>query len=456
MTDELKIWALRDGNEVEAVESVTGVKLEDILEATLVSRPEMLENGLHLVGRQTPTEGGPLDLLGVDQGGRLVVFELKREKLTREAVTQCIDYASALDEMTPKELAEFITEHSGSEGIEKIDGFEQWYQDRFAENELDDLLPPRLTLVGLGADERAERMARFLSKGGIDISVLTFHGFEHSGETLLARQVEVERDAVARTGRRTYRSAAERRLELQERLVERGLAELFEDVDKALRTSLPDSAQNHGSWGISYSLRAGNGRRRFCHLWVEEKAGLVVRWYPESYYSPDALDSLRTEAVQCRWRAEDNGRDYALWINNAEEWGERRAGLVRFVKTALEHWNPASPSGNFWERVWAYVRRVPKGQVVTYARIADALESPDAAQAVGGAMLALPDDTDVPWHRVINAEGQLSAPDSRGDQGERLREEGVLVSDDGRVDLGKYQWDGREIAAGAVAEGIAG
>ena len=187
MTDELKIWALRDGNEVGVVESVSGVKLEDILEATLVSRPEMLESGLHLVGRQTPTESGPLDLLGVDEGGRLVVFELKREKLTREAVTQCIDYASALDEKAPEDLAAFIAEHSGSGGIEKIEDFGEWYQGRFAENELDDLLPPRLTLVGLGVDERAERMARFLSKGGIDISVLAFRGFEHEGETLLAR-----------------------------------------------------------------------------------------------------------------------------------------------------------------------------------------------------------------------------------------------------------------------------
>ena len=280
MTDELKIWALRDGNEVGVVESVSGVALEDILEATLVSRPEMLENGLHLVGRQTPTESGPLDLLGVDAGGRLVVFELKREKLTREAVTQCIDYASALDEKAPEELAAFIAQHSGTQGIEKIEDFEEWYQERFDENELSDLLPPRLTLVGLGVGERAERMAQFLSKGGLDISVLTFYGFQHEGETLLARQVEVERDTAVRTGQRTYRSAAERRLELQERLAERGLTELFEDVDERLRNAIPDAAQRYGSWGISYGLRVGNNRRRFCYLWVDETAGLVVRWYP--------------------------------------------------------------------------------------------------------------------------------------------------------------------------------
>ena len=448
MTDELKIWALRGGNEAEAVASVSGVKLEDILEATLVSRPEMLESGLHLVGRQTDTEGGPLDLLGVDRVGRLVVFELKREKLTREAVTQCIDYAAALDEKAPEELAAFIAEHSGSGGIDKIEDFGEWYRDRFAGNELENLLPPRLTLVGLGVDERAERIAKFLSKGGVETSVLTFHGFERGGETLLARRVEVEPDTAGRTGQRTYRSATERRLALEERLAERGLAELFHDVDGTLRNALPDAVQNHGSWGISYGLRVGNNRRRFCHLWVDN-AGLVVRWYPESYYSPDAIDSLRAEAIQCGWRAEGNGRDYGIWIDNAEQWGDRRDGLVRFVEAALKSWNPTPQSGNFWERVWAYVERVPQGQFVTYGQIAEALGSPDGAQAVGGAMRGLPEDTDVPWHRVVNAVGQMSAPDSPDEQRERLQNEGVVAGADDRVDLGKYRWDERESVGAA-------
>ena len=51
---------------------------------------------LTLVGRQTPTEGGPLDLLGVDGDGKLVVFELKRGTLLRDAVAQILDYASPI------------------------------------------------------------------------------------------------------------------------------------------------------------------------------------------------------------------------------------------------------------------------------------------------------------------------------------------------------------------------
>ena len=98
---------------------------EELLEETLVKNPGMLIPGLRLVGRQTPTEGGPLDLLGVDEDGRLVVFELKRGTLSRDAVAQIIDYASDLDSMewTWSTLGgAYITAKSGQEyGIESIE-----------------------------------------------------------------------------------------------------------------------------------------------------------------------------------------------------------------------------------------------------------------------------------------------------------------------------------------------
>ena len=199
--DELGIWALK-GDETEEVETVDAVSKADLaerrLEEALVRRPDMLESGIQLVGRQTPTAGGPLDLLGVDTKGLLVVFELKRHAITRDAVAQCIDYASALNVMDPEELATHIADHSGKNGIEKIDDFKAWYKKEAEENEfekeLSNLLPPRLVLVGLGIDHSAERMARLLQDYGVNISVLTFYGFQHGGETLLARQVEVEVD----------------------------------------------------------------------------------------------------------------------------------------------------------------------------------------------------------------------------------------------------------------------
>ena len=59
------------------MQSKSQVDTEALLEETLVKNPQMLLPGLRLIGRQTPTAGGALDLLGVDEDGRLVVFELK-------------------------------------------------------------------------------------------------------------------------------------------------------------------------------------------------------------------------------------------------------------------------------------------------------------------------------------------------------------------------------------------
>jgi len=98
--------------------------------------PDLLFEELTLVGRQVETAGGPLDLLGVDEEGQLVVFELNRGTLTRDAVAQVIDYASYLAELSPPALSEFITRASGKNGIAPIEsqGNESRLTSRLPEN----------------------------------------------------------------------------------------------------------------------------------------------------------------------------------------------------------------------------------------------------------------------------------------------------------------------------------
>ena len=130
MTEEINVWAIDDENRATSLESKKRVDTEALLEEILVKNPSLLLPGLRLIGRQTPTTSGTLDLLGVDKDGKLVVFELKRGILAREAVAQVIDYASGLSNMDLESLASLIADHSGQYGIEKIEDFQEWYYSR--------------------------------------------------------------------------------------------------------------------------------------------------------------------------------------------------------------------------------------------------------------------------------------------------------------------------------------
>lgn len=102
---------------------------------------------------------------------------------------------------------------------------------------------------------------------------------------------------------------------------------------------------------------------------------------------------------------------------------------------------------NFYAQVYAVVRRIPWGKVTSYGRIAHMLGRPNAARAVGYALSALKDREDhgVPWQRVINSQGRISIVNreySVNEQAELLRAEGVAVSEELRIDLDVYLWEG--------------
>ena len=76
-SDEIKIWAMDASGGATPLALAQQTETEQKLEDVLVVNPEMLLPGLTLVGRQTRTEGGPLDLLGVDEDGRACGFRVE-------------------------------------------------------------------------------------------------------------------------------------------------------------------------------------------------------------------------------------------------------------------------------------------------------------------------------------------------------------------------------------------
>lgn len=93
--------------------------------------------------------------------------------------------------------------------------------------------------------------------------------------------------------------------------------------------------------------------------------------------------------------------------------------------------------------MYALVRSIPSGQLATYGQIAALVGAPRAARAVGRAMKHCP--ADLPWHRVVNAQGGISLRANVGSmvtQRILLEQEGVAVRR-GRIALARHRWRGR-------------
>ena len=102
-----------------------------------------------------------------------------------------------------------------------------------------------------------------------------------------------------------------------------------------------------------------------------------------------------------------------------------------------------SPASHSYQRIYAVVRRIPRGRVATYGQVAALAGLPGHARQVGYALHALPQGTGLPWHRVINAKGEVSRRRRPGDelsQRMRLEQEGVGFDLRGRVALARVRW----------------
>ena len=101
-------------------------------------------------------------------------------------------------------------------------------------------------------------------------------------------------------------------------------------------------------------------------------------------------------------------------------------------------------SSDFFERVYAVVRQIPRGRVTSYGAIAKAVGAAKASRTVGYAMNASHFLPDVPAHRVVNRQGLLTGKHHFGGMNamqQLLEEEGVIVIDDQVQDFARHFWD---------------
>jgi methylated-DNA-protein-cysteine methyltransferase-like protein len=99
------------------------------------------------------------------------------------------------------------------------------------------------------------------------------------------------------------------------------------------------------------------------------------------------------------------------------------------------------------EAVYLVLAQVPYGKVVSYGHLAHLAGLGRAARWVGRTLSQLPDDSRLPWHRVLSASGRLSLPAATpagAEQRARLRTEGLILAGD-RVDMQRYGWHPTDI-----------
>jgi methylated-DNA-protein-cysteine methyltransferase related protein len=103
-----------------------------------------------------------------------------------------------------------------------------------------------------------------------------------------------------------------------------------------------------------------------------------------------------------------------------------------------------APKSGAYVRIYAVVRRIPRGRVATYGQVAALAGYPHAPRVAGYALHALPEGSPLPWHRVVGASGRLSlarlSHEGATTQRMRLEREGVRFDARGRVALDRHRW----------------
>ncbi|MFI3228248.1 MAG: MGMT family protein [Clostridia bacterium] len=100
---------------------------------------------------------------------------------------------------------------------------------------------------------------------------------------------------------------------------------------------------------------------------------------------------------------------------------------------------------SFYDKVYDVVRKIPSGKVATYGQIAMLCGSPRASRAVGYALHNNKNPDEIHCYRIVNREGNLAKSFAFGGveiQKALLESDGICVSEDNKVDLKKYLWDG--------------
>ena len=187
MSTTIKTWQIINDKLEEIKTNLAEQKRTELhdLEPWIESNPVILGTNIAIIGRQVRTKSGPLDILGIDNAGNLVVVEIKRDKLPREALAQAIDYASDVAGLSVEELDEICIKHRSKELQDLI-------SEAFPDVDIENLNingTQRIMLVGFSVDSALERMIEWLfDKYDMHINAIVLNYIRtSSGDEVIAK-----------------------------------------------------------------------------------------------------------------------------------------------------------------------------------------------------------------------------------------------------------------------------
>ncbi len=199
MATEIKTWEIVSG-QLKLLETslVREGKMETVdLEEWIASDSSIVRPDLKIIGRQVKTQSGFLDLLAIDGSGSVIIIELKRDKLARDALAQSIDYASDVATWNPIKIGEICLKYLG-EDLEDVLG------ETFSDADLEHLSineTQKIVLVGFNVESSLERMIEWLSGlygMGINAVSLKYVRTSTGDEVLMRTAVVSEQTEEAR------------------------------------------------------------------------------------------------------------------------------------------------------------------------------------------------------------------------------------------------------------------
>lgn len=199
MGTEIKVWQIENGKLVSINSTMAEVGRTEPkdLEQWIKSNPTILGQDILIIGEQIQTKSGPLDFLGIDNSGNVVIIELKRDKAPRDILTQAIDYASDLASWDPDRFGEECVKYNDGKSLE--DCLNDHFQDiNFEELSINGT--QRILIVCTDIPENLQRMTEWLFDNySVSINAILFKYIKtKSGDELIARTMiiseEVEKE----------------------------------------------------------------------------------------------------------------------------------------------------------------------------------------------------------------------------------------------------------------------